>query len=184
MINNNNHIKCTKCGTYNVCDKFIRCNSVDKISYKQSNTGEFIGFETYINRPDKYNLICQNCKFEADIEAFETDKYRLDENNNFMLVNRHYFKCNCNEVYIEDMCSMAIIDDTEYVFQCEKCNCTFSRDELNSRIRYLSPSEIKNDIKVKTAFEKLNKNYLLNFGEILTWDNVKSDWIFVHKKTL
>lgn len=181
MINFNKHIKCVQCGEYNVGNKYTRYNNLEsEISYKQIDTGEFINFATYTNRADKHHLICNSCKFEGEIEKFKVDNYTFNDAK-FALNNRHYFKCNCNSIHIEDVGSIQILNAKEHIFLCTNCNAEFTRDEFNSRVEYLTPTKIKNDMDLKKAFEQLNNDLMKSFGEMLCWNDKKNDWTYVAK---
>ena len=68
MINLNEHIKCTKCGEYNVNNKYTRYNNLEQISYKDLENNEFIDFIEYKERIDKDNFICQSCNYIGTID--------------------------------------------------------------------------------------------------------------------
>ena len=181
MINFNKHIKCVQCGKYNVKNKYINYNNLEQISYKDLENNEFIDSIEYKERIDKDNFICQNCNYIGTIDNFEIDKYRINEKNNVVLANRHYFKCICNEVSIEEKNTIELTNDTLKSFNCKSCGKEYSRDEFNSRIKYLTPTEIEHDADLKTAFEQLNNTLIESFGEMLHWDNEKNDWTYVAK---
>lgn len=187
MINTNKHMKCKQCGAYNPKNKYESYNSLEEgIVYKDTIANKWLSYDEYIKKEDKYALICKSCNHQGEAEDFIRDKYifiDIDDDyysyTEMALCNRHFFKCNCNRIQIENKGFIKILDERKHIFKCECCNSEFSRDEFNSRIKYLTPTEIEKDSDLKESFEEFNNDMMRSNDEMLEWNYKTSSWNYI-----